>query len=304
MGVCDQVMEELQPYVDATAQGMFAFDGQKTQRTGAVAARSPAAAALWAHDTVLQACDHVLAHQRLRGRNPKAVPEVWQKAGGVPYQLSMCQVMKICAGETAQFIHQDKTHYVIPLPESLEPELAVMWSLTDFTERNGATLVVPGSHTWTVAEIEEFQKSQRSEQYKRAATSEMPKGSVLIYASSTLHAGGDNITEDPRWGLRVAYNCAFLRQEENQYLACPASIARKFPERLQALLGYDSLGLLGYVADTHHPMSVLKAGWCADNDEKKRWDVREVSSAKRLMPTKYIINRLMKQANADKNSKL
>ena len=47
---------------------------------------------------------------------------------------------------------------------------------------------------------------------------------------------------------------------ENQYLACPFSIAREFPEAHQALLGYDTLGALGYVDGGKHPKSILDTG--------------------------------------------
>ena len=58
-------------------------------------------------------------------------------------------------------------------------------------------------------------------------------------------------------GCAIQFSLAWLRQEENQYLACPPELARTFPQRLQELIGYD-LGAvnLGFV-DHKHPNEVL-----------------------------------------------
>jgi hypothetical protein len=56
----------------------------------------------------------------------------------------------------------------------------------------------------------------------------------------------------------VGYSLGWLRQEENQYLACPPEIARTLPEGLLRLMGYQrgSVGL-GYVDDMRDPMDWL-----------------------------------------------
>src|SRR6516162_2677330 len=60
--------------------------------------------------------------------------------------VSSLSSISILPGEQAQPIHADDQ--LIPLPK---PHVATvcntMWALTDFTEANGATRVVPGSHT-------------------------------------------------------------------------------------------------------------------------------------------------------------
>ena len=81
--------------------------------------------------------------------------------------------------------------------------------------------VLPGSHTWPSNQVKTVFGSNLgpadpiagSARDATVAQATMPKGSVLIYASSTLHAGGDNLSDEARWGLRLAYNLAFLRQE-------------------------------------------------------------------------------------------
>ena len=216
--VCDEVIEELQPYVDFTGVGVEGFSGTETQRCGSIVARAPAARALWANERVMEIADRVLGHQELPGRSLKP----WgggaaSNTGGMKWQLSMTCANIISPGETRQFIHHDKSHYTYSFPEDLEPELATVWALRDFTAENGATLVLPGSHAWDRAERDKFFGTNLGLESPLVTSAVMPKGSVLVYSSSTLHAGGDNTSsDDVRWGLRLAYNLAFLRQEENQ----------------------------------------------------------------------------------------
>jgi hypothetical protein len=56
------------------------------------------------------------------------------------------------------------------------------WALTDFSEANGATRIIPGSHT-----------RDHSPDYGKPYDSipaEMPRGSVLIWHGSLWHGGG------------------------------------------------------------------------------------------------------------------
>jgi hypothetical protein len=49
-----------------------------------------------------------------------------------------------------------------------------------------------------------------------------------------------------------------LRQEENQYLACPPELARTLDEPLLRLMGYRrGAYALGYVGDLRDPLDVL-----------------------------------------------
>ena len=66
----------------------------------------------------------------------------------------------------------------------------------------------------------------------------MKAGSVLIYSGSVMHSGGANVSDGDRLGLNLTYALGWLRQEENQYLACPPEIARTLDPELQHLIGY------------------------------------------------------------------
>ena len=215
-----EVRAEIDPYVDATADGRDRFTGFQTTRTGALVARSPACRELVMHPAVLAACDAFLNRACDR------------------YQLHLTQVIRIKPGQPRQPLHRDRLAWGGFLPSSIEPQLNTIWAMTDFTQANGATQVVPGSPSWP-----EGRKAQPEE----VGYAEMKAGSVLVYSGSVIHAGGENQTGADRVGINITYSLGWLRQEENQYLSCPPAIARTLDPKLQALLGY-SMGsyALGY----------------------------------------------------------
>jgi ectoine hydroxylase-related dioxygenase (phytanoyl-CoA dioxygenase family) len=107
-----------------------------------------------------------------------------------------------------------------------------------------------GSHLW---------EDDRAEADPALTTGAvMSKGSVLIYTGSIYHGGGANASDVHRIGINVGYSLGWLRQEENQYLACPPDIARTLPEGLLRLMGYQRGAVgLGYVDDVREPLDWL-----------------------------------------------
>ena len=86
----------------------------------------------------------------------------------------------------------------------------------------------------------------------------MPRGSVLLYVGSLYHGGGANHSDAPRRGINVGYTLSWLRQEENQYLACPPEVARELARDLARLVGYQrGAYALGYFGDLRDPMEFL-----------------------------------------------
>ena len=78
----------------------------------------------------------------------------------------------------------------------------------------------------------------------------MSAGSVFIYTGSVMHGGGPNKTSENRLGVFLHYAPNWLRQEENQYLSCPPSIAKDLVPELRDLMGYSQGGyVLGFFTD-------------------------------------------------------
>jgi len=174
--------------------------------------------------------------------------------------ISSVSSISIGKGESPQPIHADDQ--VIGLAR---PHNAIicnsMWAITDFTEANGATRIVPGSHkdsNWPVYGSQEID----------SIPAEMEKGSVLVWNGSLWHGGGANVTDERRVGIAMNYCAGFIRQQENQQLGIPRKVAAEFPERLQRLVGYGVYrNLIGHI-DKRDPRELLGA----EGEMRSIWD--------------------------------
>jgi ectoine hydroxylase-related dioxygenase (phytanoyl-CoA dioxygenase family) len=209
-----------------TPTGRNDFEGFSTRRIYALFAKTRAFDALAVHPLLLAVLDTVL---------------------GSSYQLSAPTGIEIGPGEKAQFLHTDDGIYPLPRPHP-QVVLNTMWALDDFTEANGATRVVPGSHLW----------ADRMPTEDETVTIAMPAGSVLFILGTLWHGGGANTTERPRLGVLLEYAAGWLRQQENHVLAVPRDVVRTLDPKLQELLGYGiHPPFVGYV-DGRHPRRVLE----------------------------------------------
>jgi ectoine hydroxylase-related dioxygenase (phytanoyl-CoA dioxygenase family) len=165
--------------------------------------------------------------------------------------VSSLSSIAIGPGETAQPIHADDQ--LIPLAKPHVPTVCnTMWALTDFTEENGATRIIPGTHL--------ADHSPNFGQHYESIPAEMPRGSVLVWHGSLWHGGGANRTQVRRVGIAMNYCAGFIRQQENQQLGIPREIARGFSKRLRELVGYGVYnGLIGHI-DKTSPMELLDKG--------------------------------------------
>jgi len=229
----DQIMGELEPHLSISRGGDTEFLGHATRRIGALIARSPSVRALVTHPTILNTLDLTLGDH------------------GSTFQIDLTQLIDIGPGEPGQMIHRDQWSFDrFPFPKGFEAEIATMWAVTDFTEVMGATRVIVGSHLW------DDEPSEVDPALSVGAV--MSKGSVLLYGGSIYHGGGANKSDVHRIGINVGYSLGWLRQEENQYLACPPEVARTLPEGLLRLMGYQRGAVaLGYVDDLREPLDWL-----------------------------------------------
>ena len=228
----EEALRELAPYLESTPAGADDFAGRRTRRTGGLIARSPRCRDFVAHPFVQDVVGRVLAH-------------------ATNYQLHLTQMIAIGPGEPAQLIHRDQWAFdFFPFPSGYEVQCNTIWAMNDFTERNGATRVVPGSNK--LADKLQFQASD-------TVPAEMPAGSVVFYTGSLYHGAGANHSDHVRYGLNLTYAVAWLRQEENQYLSVPPEIARTLPDPLLRLMGYArGAYALGYVDDVRDPLDALR----------------------------------------------
>ena len=231
-GLLARFHREMKPWIDATQLGPDRFTGESTRRTGGLVARSAAARELVMNPTVRGTVAKLLAH-------------------GTSYRVHLTQVIAIGPGETPQDIHRDQWAFdFFPFPSGYEVQCNTLWALTDFTEANGATRVIPGSHR--------FEDKQQFT-IEDTEPAEMEAGSALLYTGALYHGGGPNRTDAVRMGINITYALSWLRQEENQYLSIPPEVARELDDDLLRVLGYSrGAYALGYVDDMRDPLDVLR----------------------------------------------
>jgi len=217
---------ELSDVLATIPYGRNSFEGFRTRRIYALFAKTRAFDRAAIHPLVLGVLDRVLGN----------------------YQLSAPTGIEIGPGEAAQVLHHDDSVYPLPRPHG-QVVLTTMWPLDDFTEANGATRVVPGSHQWV---------DRTPDASTRPVAAGLRRGSVMFYLGTLWHGGGANQTDRPRLGVILEYVASWLRPQENHLLAVPPEIVRGLPERLQELLGYNvHPPFLGYV-DGRHPRRLLE----------------------------------------------
>jgi ectoine hydroxylase-related dioxygenase (phytanoyl-CoA dioxygenase family) len=216
---------DLERILASNPTGRNDFEGFSTQRIYAVFAKTRTFDTQATDPLILGACEHVL---------------------GPGFQLSAPVGISIGPGEKAQPIHRDDGVYPVARPHR-ELVLNTMWALDDFTTENGATIVIPGSHRWIddrpTADTKTFQAV-------------VPAGSVMLFVGSIYHGGGANQTDRPRLGVILEYCAGWVRPQENHILGVPKEIVATLDPRLQELLGYSVLGLLGNV-DGRHPKKYI-----------------------------------------------
>lgn len=128
------------------------------------------------------------------------------------------------------------------LPEPL-PAFALcansVFLLTDFTEENGATRVVPGSHL-------RGRKPGPDEKFEDSIPLLGKKGDVVIIHGTIWHGNGTNHTNDSRVALLGFFCRSFMKPQQDHIKIVSQDVVQRASPILKRLLGYDSQPNLRY----------------------------------------------------------
>jgi ectoine hydroxylase-related dioxygenase (phytanoyl-CoA dioxygenase family) len=237
------VKAALAPHLRATPLGRNRFEGLKSRRVYALVAKDRVFADLVSHPRVLGLLDQLLEPN---------------------YLLSAALAIDHGPKEDPQQFHYDDGGYHIPRPR---PHVGVsaIWAIDEFTEANGATELIPGSHRWG--------DERPAPDDARRRKMVMPAGSVVVFLGTMWHRGGANATDRPRLAITPQYCQPWARQLENMALAVPLEVAARCPRRVQELLGYSiHPPLMGYVNGLH-PARLIDP----DYGHRERTDARRAT---------------------------
>ncbi|MGK2913286.1 MAG: phytanoyl-CoA dioxygenase family protein [Porticoccaceae bacterium] len=184
------------------------------------------------------------------------------------YLLTASQAICIYPGETPQPWHNDDAFYPIPRPRPMV-SLSTIVAVDDFTQANGATEIIPGSHLWSEEAAGGDYRLGDSEDdphfdQRVAGQSipvEMPAGTCMVFAGNVLHRGGANHSDCPRRAFSNQYCQPWARTQENFFLAIPPARVGQMSDKLQSLLGYSiHPPFMGHLT-AYHPRRALEPGF-------------------------------------------
>jgi len=234
-----QALAETRDRIDALSgqhRGRNAFEGFSTERIYTLVARGAVFEAMVEDARLLALLDRFL----LPG-----------------YLLTASQSIRILPGEAAQALHIDDGFYRLPRPRPAV-SLTLIAAIDAFTEDNGATDILPGSHLWDEARAAAALAAGGGPGLIPAV---LPAGGAIVLQGSLIHRGGANRSGAPRLAVTHQYCQPWARPQENFFLAIPKAQAAAFSPRLQALLGYEIWPpFMGHVT-AHHPRRALESGW-------------------------------------------
>lgn len=207
--------------------GRNSFEGERTQRIYGLPEKMRAADAFVTHPLVLAHLDRLMQPN---------------------YLLSQAQVINILDGSPAQPLHIDDGFYAWPRPR---PALSVatVFAIDDFTEENGATVAIPGSHRWG--------QERSPEESDKLIKAVMPAGSCIFFMGNLFHGGGENYSGASRLAFTAQYCEPWLRTQENYFLSVSRETAAGLDEDMKRLLGYSIHPPFMGMVNGMHPKRML-----------------------------------------------
>jgi ectoine hydroxylase-related dioxygenase (phytanoyl-CoA dioxygenase family) len=217
------INNELDPAVSGTETGKKYedserrdFHGTNTKRLVGLVNHSPSYAKALDTDLIHELSDQIFN----------------KESGDWWMNTSMC--IEIGPGNKAQALHRDQ--YQFPIfthvgHDAPEAHVNFFIAMTEFTEGNGATRVIPGSHKWA-----DFSDNGTPEE---TVPAEMGVGDCFLFSGKVIHGGGANKTQDfRRRAISLAVQASYLVPEEASAFMIPKEKVKLLPPRVQKMLGF------------------------------------------------------------------
>ena len=118
-----------------------------------------------------------------------------------------------------------------------------MWMISDYTQANGATRLVPGSH------LSGAQPAQTIPHSTPSIAAEGRAGTVVMWDGRTWHAAGANTSDQPRYGVTSYYSAPQFRSLTNWTLGTKQAVLDKASPELLTLLGFKPFGSYGQTGE-------------------------------------------------------
>ena len=145
-----------------------------------------------------------------------------------PFYLNNISARTPLIGNPGQQIHVDSN-----LPGvNYSMMINALWYFEDSHEKNGATIVVPKTHT-----RREF--AENGKQYADAEILEAKAGDLLIFNGNLWHGGGPCSVEGTRWAGIFGYARWFIKPSFDVNRNTPKVIYDSWSERQKRLMGFD-----------------------------------------------------------------
>jgi ectoine hydroxylase-related dioxygenase (phytanoyl-CoA dioxygenase family) len=157
-------------------------------------------------------------------------------------------------GGEAMVLHQDQSGVQPPLPVAIG--LNVLFCLDDFTAKNGATRVIPGSH------IAEFGRAPDDIYSATGSVAlEAPAGSAILFETRLWHGTGANTSRDFRHGLFLLFERSWVRTQQTGVLTVHPSVLNRMSDRAKTMYAHRVTGAMGKVQGSNEGDFV---GWDPD----------------------------------------
>lgn len=150
---------------------------------------------------------------------------------GAQYKLSSLNYRAARPGQGLQKLHVD---YKNTVPQGGYKVCNTIWLLDDFTENNGATRIVPGTHKSNMLPAAAMDDPQQP--HPNEILIQAPAGSVFIFNSHVWHGGTTNTTNKYRRSIHSYFCTTDQPQQLDQRKYITSETKNRLKQRAQMIL--------------------------------------------------------------------